>query len=80
MDKNKVWTSDDLRELKTLLRVGKLKAAAARLDRPVREVEEMARDCGWIESHWLRNEQTVAELINRLFSVPSRHGSAGRDR
>ena len=46
----KVWTSDDLKELKTMLRDGDVASAAERLDRPVREVEELARDCGWIES------------------------------
>ena len=49
---NKVWTSDDVRTLRTeLLRPrADLREVADVLDRPVNEVEEMARDLGWIEA------------------------------
>ena len=48
---NKVWTSDDLRNFRTeLLATRDLWEVAKVLDRPVTEVEEMARDLGWIES------------------------------
>ena len=48
---NKVWTSDDVRTLRTeLLATRDLREVADVLDRPVNEVEEMARDLGWIEA------------------------------
>ena len=47
----KTWTSDDLRTLPTeLLATRNLREVVAVLDRPVLEVEEMARDLGWIEA------------------------------
>lgn len=47
---SKTWTSDDLQELKLALREGGVAAAAKRLNRPLDDVEDMARDLGWIES------------------------------
>jgi hypothetical protein len=48
---NKVWTSDDVRTLRTeLLATRDLREVADVLDRPVNEVEEMARELGWIEA------------------------------
>ncbi len=49
MEKNRVWTSDDLRTLRSALRTTEnIKEAAKRLNRDPAEVEEMARDLGWI--------------------------------
>jgi hypothetical protein len=48
---NDVWTSADLNALRLDIEAGRtIEQAAARLRRPVREVREMARDLGWIES------------------------------
>ena len=49
-ERNRVWTSDDLRALRVALRTTEnIEAAAKRLDRSPAEVEGMARDIGWIE-------------------------------
>ena len=46
-----LWTSDDLKALRRELMFQRdLRDVAAILDRPVEEVEGMARDLGWIES------------------------------
>jgi hypothetical protein len=48
---HKLWTSDDLKVLRReLIAQRDLRDVAAVLDRPVEEVEGMARDLGWIES------------------------------
>jgi len=50
MERNRVWTSDDLRVLRSALRTTEnIKEAAKRLNRDPAEVEGMARDIGWIE-------------------------------
>ena len=47
---NRIWTSGDLRALKAALRTSRnIEEAAKRLDRSTREVEEMARDLGWLD-------------------------------
>jgi len=49
-ERNRVWTTDDLRALRVALRTTEnIKEAAKRLDRSPAEVEGMARDIGWIE-------------------------------
>jgi hypothetical protein len=46
--RNRVWTSDDLRTLRSSLGTnGNIRAAAKRLDRSAAEVEGMVRDLGW---------------------------------
>ena len=48
---NKVWTAEDLKTLRTELMFKRdIRDVAATLDRPVSEVEEIARDLGWIEA------------------------------
>ena len=48
---NKVITSDDLRELKTSLKAGQTVEQIAKVWRvPPEELEELARDVGYIES------------------------------
>ena len=48
---NKVWTAEDLKTLRTELMFKRdIRDVAASLDRPVSEVEEIARDLGWIET------------------------------
>ena len=47
--RNRVWTSDDFRALRSALRTAEnIKEAAKRLNRDPSEVEGMARDIGWI--------------------------------
>ena len=51
-----IWTSDDLRTFRTeLLATRDLREVAAVLDRPVEEVEEMAR------SRWIEAPQSAPE-------------------
>jgi hypothetical protein len=51
MERNRVWTSDDLRVLHaTLGNDGNVEAAAKYLEREPAEVKGMACDLGWIES------------------------------
>ena len=46
---NKVWTAEDLKTLRSQLMFKRdIRDVAATLDRPVSEVEEIARDLGWI--------------------------------
>ena len=45
---NRIWTSDDFRVLRAALRGGGIEDAAKRLNRSRSEVEEMARDLGWV--------------------------------
>jgi len=48
---NKVWTAEDLKTLRSQLMFKRdIRDVAATLDRPVSEVEEIARDLGWIEA------------------------------
>ena len=48
---NRVWTSDDIRVLRSALgTAGSVREAAKVLDRDAAEVEGMARDLGWIDS------------------------------
>ena len=48
---NKVWTAEDLKTLRYQLMFKRnIRDVAATLDRPVSEVEEIARDLGWIEA------------------------------
>ena len=48
-ERNRVWTSDDFRALRSALRTTEnIKEAAKRLNRDPSEVEGMARDIGWI--------------------------------
>ena len=48
---NKVWTAEDLKTLRTELMLKRdIRDVAATLIRPVSEVEEIARDLGWIEA------------------------------
>jgi hypothetical protein len=50
-ERNRVWTSDDLRALRNAFRIaGDAEGAAKRLDRDPTEVEGMLRDLGWISS------------------------------
>ena len=47
----RVWTSEDLKTLRSeLIYQRDMRDVADVLDRPVEEVEEMARDLGWINS------------------------------
>jgi hypothetical protein len=47
----KTWTSEDLKTLRRELIFNRdLRDVAAVLDRPVKDVEAMARDIGWIEA------------------------------
>ena len=51
MPVHKLWTSEDLKSLRReLIAQRDLRDVAAILDRPVEDVEGMARDLGWIES------------------------------
>jgi len=60
MERNRVWTSDDLRALRFALRTTEsIAAAAKRLDREPAEVEGMARDIGWIEGPPLAPEDSA---------------------
>ncbi len=59
-ERNRVWTSDDLRVLRSALRTAEnIKEAAKRLDRDPAEVEGMAADLGWIDSPPLAPDKTV---------------------
>ena len=47
----RIWTGEDFRALKAALRISRnVEDAAKRLNRDPREVEEVARDLGWLES------------------------------
>jgi hypothetical protein len=51
MERNRVWTGDDLRALRNGFRIaGDAEGAAKRLDRDLTEVEGMLTDLGWIEA------------------------------
>jgi hypothetical protein len=50
-ERNRVWTSEDIRVLRSALgTTGNVRAAAKYLDRDPTEVEGMAADLGWIDS------------------------------
>ena len=56
---NNVWTTEDLNTLRTQLMLRRdLHAVAATLERPVSEVEEMARDLGLMMSPLLASEES----------------------
>ena len=59
-ERNRVWTSDDFRVLRSALRTAEnIKEAAKRLDRDPAEVEGMAADLGWIDSPPLAPDRKV---------------------
>ena len=56
---NNVWATEDLNTLRTQLMLRRdLHAVAATLERPVSEVEEMARDLGLMMSPPLASEES----------------------
>ena len=68
---NKVWTAEDLKTLRTELMFKRdIRDVAASLDRPVSQVEEIARDLGWIEAPPLtrsRRGWKSQAVIRRVF-------------
>ena len=56
---NNVWTTEDLSTLRAELIFRRdLRAAAAKLERPVSEVEEIAHDLGWMTSPTLAPDES----------------------
>ena len=60
MERNRVWTSDDLRALRAALRAASEVDGAASLDCDRDEVEKMLRDLGWIDAPPLPPEESNA--------------------